>query len=112
MEKSQHTNAHNTNSNPPDLTPAELAARLGHLAPWPLLLLQSGADECVPDQSTIAALGERIMAAVSGGSGGGGSNGGVLRRHAVMAGAPHNAAGHAPELARHVGDFLNAINSQ
>lgn len=100
-----------------DLTDAELSSLLRHMAPWPVLLLQSGADECAPDAASIPALGERLMRAMSGGGGGGGNGGRetrprALRRHVVLYGAPHNAAGHEAALAAHVADFLAALQEQ
>ncbi|GBF96132.1 hypothetical protein Rsub_08880 [Raphidocelis subcapitata] len=115
-----------------DLTPDELRARLGHLAPHPLLLIQSGADECVPRTEEIPKLGARLIAAASGkseasaaqsGAAGGaqskaaagkepaarGGGGAPLRRHVVIPGALHNARGMEAEVAAAVGAFLAAI---
>ncbi|KAI8474295.1 MAG: hypothetical protein J3K34DRAFT_518253 [Monoraphidium minutum] len=102
-----------------DLTPGELRRLLGHLAPWPLLLLQSGADESVPDPASIPELGRRVMAAVGGGGGGaaagegggGGGGGAGLRRHVVLDRAPHNAAGHEEALAAAVEEFLVSVRA-
>jgi hypothetical protein len=91
---------------PRDLTDAELRALHGHMARWPLLLVQSGADESVPDPAGIPELGRRLIGAAASGGGGG-----VVRRHVVIEGAPHNAAGHEEELARHVADFLGALEA-
>lgn len=118
--KTPHLKPNTTKQNR-DLTDTELNARLGHLAPRPVLLLQSGADECAPDAAAIPALGRRALAAMAGESGGGSGGGGgavgsggggqqaALKRHVVIDGAPHNAAGHEDAVARHVGEFLEAI---
>lgn len=128
-----------------DLTPEELHQLLAPLQPWPLLLLQSGADECIVDASTIPTMGQRIMQAAAahatseqlhpvgaapqqhqcGGAAAGGvaservvegaradmegCNAAALRRHVVIQGASHNAAGHEEELAEHVGVFLGEL---
>lgn len=79
---------------------------------WPLLLLQSGADECVVDTRTIPELGRRVMGAVAGPDGrrdGDGASRDEERRSVVIEGAPHNAAGFEAELARHVQEFLSAL---
>jgi hypothetical protein len=87
------------------------------MARWPLLLLQSGADECVVDSATIPEMGQRIMAAMgttrSGGVGGGGGGGAsAVRRHVLIANAPHNAAGFEEELAQHVQQFLEDLQGR
>ena len=99
---------------PRDISEGELRRLLGHMAPWPLLLLQSGADECVVDTSTIPEMGRRVMRAVAAGhSSGRGPSAQpgcvVERRHVVIEGASHNATGFEAELAQHVEEFLSCL---
>jgi hypothetical protein len=86
---------------PRDLTSSELSSLLGHLKPYPLLLLQSGADECVQDQTSIPELGRRVMAVAGGGGG--------TTQSVVIEGAPHNAGGFEDAIAKHAGKFLQAV---
>jgi len=109
-----------------DLTAAEFGGLLHHLAPWPLLLLQSGADECVVDPGTIPVLGRRLIQASSssggsegvgggrkaGAAGEGSAANGVLRQHVVIDGAPHNAEGFEDQLVEAIITFLEAVKQR
>ncbi len=73
---------------------------LGHLAPWPCLILVSGADECVPAALAprIPAMAARLAAAM-----------GPRARGCVIEGASHACAGHEVEVAALLEEFFVTV---
>lgn len=67
----------------------------------PVLVLSSGADEAVPDQSSIPEQARRICDSIS--------KGGAPASCRVIHNAPHNCEGHEDALVGHVLDFINKL---
>lgn len=72
---------------------------LGPAGALPVLVLASGADECVPQGTNIPALTKKITSAM-----------GINASLELLEGAQHNLQGHEHLCALLVGQFLEHIN--